>query len=292
MTGLKKPTPTLLWSLVAAMVVLWSLNPVVGKVALRYIPAPLLVAIRTSIAGLIVLPALIRSGGLIDRRHWPKLIVLGACLQVGNQIVYVIALDQTSVAHAAFIYSTVPVIILILAASRGQERITGRKVLGMSACLAGAVWLASDQSGSGSPSLRGDALLSVAGLMFASFTVFGKEERQRYGAVTLNSLAYVSGAILLQPVVWIGYADFALASAPWEAWASVAYMAVFPSVFGYLIYYWALGHVPASKIASVQYLQPLTATTLGWVLLGESVTLTLALAGAVILVGVYLAESR
>ena len=160
----------------------------------------------------------------------------------------------------------------------------------MSICIAGALWLASDQSGSGNPTPQGDAMLVVAGLLFASFTVFGKEMRDRYGAVVLNSLAYVSGALLLQPIIWIVYSDVSLTSIPTDGWLAVAYMAIFPSVLGYLIYYWALGHVPASNIARVQYLQPLTATSLGWLFLGESITPTVVLAGAVIMTGVYIAE--
>lgn len=292
MSRFDKPGPGLLWGLVGLMVALWSLNPVAGKIALQYLPAPLLVAIRTSMAGLIVLPALWRSRHLIARGDWLKLILLGAGLQVGNQILFVNALDRTSIAHAAFIYSVVPVIILLLAAARGQERVTLRKILGMSICIFGALWLASDQSGSGNPTPQGDAILAIAGLLFAAFTVLGKEMRDRYGAVVLNSLAYVSGGLLLQPVIWFGYSDVSLMAIPRDGWLAVAYMAIFPSVLGYLIYYWALGHVPASKIAGVQYLQPLTATSLGWLILGESVTLTLAFAGAVILSGVYVVERR
>ena len=274
------------------MVVMWSVNPIAAKIALRHLPPALLVSVRTTIAAVIVLPWLFRARRVVSAKHWWKLALLGAGLQVGNQLIYVTALDLTSVAHAAFIYSVVPVIILLLAASRGQEKITAKKLIGMSVCAAGAVWLAMDRTGGGDPSPQGDILLVGAGVLFAGFTVFGKQARRHYGAVVLNSLAYVSGALLLQPVIWIGYRDFSLLSVPGEAWWAVSYMAFFPSVLGYLIYYWALGHVSASRIAGVQYIQPLTATSLGWVLLGESVSLNLGMAGAVILAGVYLAERR
>lgn len=287
-----RPSPALLWGLVGCMVVMWSANPIAAKVALRHLPPPLLVSLRTTIAAIIALPSLIRLWKLIRAAHWWKLALLGVALQVGNQLIYVMALDLTSVAHAAFIYSVVPVIILLLAASRGQEELTAKKLIGMSVCVAGAIWLGADRTGSGDPSLVGDLMLVVAGLLFAAFTVFGKQAREQYGAVVLNSLAYVSGAILLQPVIWLAYSDFSFASVPSEGWWAVTYMAVFPSVLGYLIYYWALGHVSASRIAGVQYIQPLTSTSLGWVMLGESVSLNLGLAGAVILIGVYLTERR
>jgi drug/metabolite transporter (DMT)-like permease len=274
------------------MVIIWSVNPIAAKIALRHLPPALLVSVRTTIAAVIVLPWLLRASKAVAAAHWWKLALLGAGLPVGNQLIYVTSVSLTSVAHAAFIYSVVPVIILLLAASRGQEKITAKKLIGMSVCVAGAVWLAMDRTGGGDPTPQGDALLVVAGLLFAAFTVFGKQARQQYGAVVLNSLAYVSGAVLLQPVIWIAYRDVSLATVPSEAWWAVSYMAVFPSVLGYLIYYWALGHVPASRIAGVQYVQPLTATSLGWILLGESVSLNLGMAGAVILTGVYLAERR
>ena len=113
-----RPSPGLLWTLVGFMVVIWSLNPIAAKIALRHLPAPLLVSLRTTLAAVLVLPALIRLWRIVRAEHWWKLALLGAGLQVGNQLIYVTALSWTSVAHAAFIYSVLPGIILLLAASR------------------------------------------------------------------------------------------------------------------------------------------------------------------------------
>ena len=59
---------------------------------------------------------------------------------------------------------------------------------------------------------------------------------------------------------------------------------------GDLIYYWALGYASASKIAVFQYLQPPLAAAAGAVMLGEEVSVQLALAGLAIILGVSLAE--
>jgi drug/metabolite transporter (DMT)-like permease len=77
---------------------------------------------------------------------------------------------------------------------------------------------------------------------------------------------------------------------PWVGWAALLYMAVFPAVLGYLIYFWALGHAPASKIAAVQYIQPPLATAFSSLFLGEAVSSMLLWAGGLILTGVFLAE--
>jgi len=81
----QKPSPRLLWGLVGFMVIIWSLNPIAAKIALRYLPAPLLVSVRTTIAALLVAPALFRGWKVIRGVHWWKLALLGAGLQVGNQ---------------------------------------------------------------------------------------------------------------------------------------------------------------------------------------------------------------
>lgn len=286
------PSPALLWSLALLMTFLWTLNPLAGKVALRHLPPFLLVAVRTAVAGLAILPVLLRAlrGGPKPRlRDWLVLGAFGFFLQIGNQILFIYGLSKTSVSHTALIYALTPITVLILASAIGQERFTARKIVGMTISVVGIALLARDAAG-GQATLHGDAIILTAILLFSSFTVFGKHLRRRFGSEVMNGASYVTGAVLLQPVIWVVYGDVELTAIPFEAWGAIFYMAVFSAVIGYLIYYWALGHAPASRIAALQYIQPPLASTLGWALLGESVTWTLGAAGALILVGVFVTE--
>jgi drug/metabolite transporter (DMT)-like permease len=67
-------------------------------------------------------------------------------------------------------------------------------------------------------------------------------------------------------------------------------MAMFSSVLAYLIYNYALTYMPASRASAASYLQPLGATLLAVVLLGESVTTALAIGGMLVLTGVFVTE--
>jgi drug/metabolite transporter (DMT)-like permease len=67
-------------------------------------------------------------------------------------------------------------------------------------------------------------------------------------------------------------------------------MALFSSVICYLIYYYALGRIPASRVSAFNYLQPILATILATATLGERVTFPVVAGGAVIFSGVYLTE--
>ena len=289
-----KPHTLLLWGLITLMTVFWALNPPIGKVALRHFPPLLLIGVRTMIAaGLIlaIFSARKQDHKPIRRGDWPRLLFLTLGLQIGNQVLFVNGLSRTSVAHAAFLYALVPIVVLVMAAAAGQEKMRAKKLVGMAIAIAGVVLLALERGGtSAAPTLLGDALTLCAVACFSGFTVLGKSERARYGPLTLTTIAYVAGALAFQPVVWWSYRGFAYVDVPWQSWAALLYMAIFPAVLGYLIYFWALAYAPASKIAAVQYIQPPMATLFGVLFLGEVVSATALSAGGLILGGVFLTE--
>ncbi len=74
------------------------------------------------------------------------------------------------------------------------------------------------------------------------------------------------------------------------AWASVLILAVLTSIVGYVAWYWALGKGGISRIASVQFTQPLFGLVLAMVIVGERPTPVVAVAAAVILLGVWLVQ--
>jgi drug/metabolite transporter (DMT)-like permease len=81
-----------------------------------------------------------------------------------------------------------------------------------------------------------------------------------------------------------------MATVPWSAWASVFYMALGPSVICYLIYYYALGHMAASRLSAFNYLLPPLATLLGVWTLGEHLTVWTVVSALVIFSGIYIVE--
>jgi drug/metabolite transporter (DMT)-like permease len=285
-----------LYGLLSLMVLLWSANFTVAKVALREFPPLLLSGLRVALAGAFISPVYWwqhrRSGETgWDRRDLPLLVYLGVFGVALNQLFFVLGMSRTSVAHSAFLLALTPILVLVLAAITRVEPITARKAAGMALAVAGVVILNLFPPAAGPrPSALGDLFIFLAGLMFALFTVAGKRATARHTSVTVNAFAYVGGALALAPVTLWQAVPFSFASVSLAGWLSLAYMAVFPSVVCYLIYYYALTHIPASRVAAFSYLQPVLATVLGVLALGERVTPPLVLGGAIIFSGVYLTE--
>jgi drug/metabolite transporter (DMT)-like permease len=104
------------------------------------------------------------------------------------------------------------------------------------------------------------------------------------------TIAYVGGALALAPItIWMGWNfEFTKVSAP--AWWGLIYMAIFPAVFAYLIYYYALTYLPATRVSAVSYLQPVVATAFAVIVLGERISTLLIIGGILVLTGVYVTE--
>lgn len=284
-----------LYSLILLMIILWSANFVIGKYALREIPAMLVVGFRMLVSGLAMIPIYIRYTRRTGSRGWtasdvPLLISLGV-LGIGlNQLFFVAGLARTTVAHAAIMIGLTPMLVLVLASAIGLERMNAPRMAGMAIALGGVAVLQVFPSPGRSGTVLGDVLVFVGALTFAVFTVRGKATVGRLGGVVVNTFAYIgTGAAMLPVIVWLSR-EFSYAEVSVVAWASVIYMALFPSVIAYLIYYYALERIPASRLSAFSYLQPLFATLMAIPTLGEYPTRSLLIGGVLVVCGVFVAE--
>ncbi len=294
----EKPSSSVLYGALAAMVVFWSMNYIVGKVALRDFPATLLAALRVTFAAVMVLPLYWwrqrRAKGLRPPAGrapgWWIIVLLGVAGVALNQLFFVMGLSRTSVAHTSILIGMGPVMVLLIAAARGMERLTPGKMAGMLIALGGLVVLNTTRAPGTHATLAGDLIVLAGSFCFAVFTIAGKIATRWYDSLTVTAVAYLTGAAFLAPLtVWKSMA-FDYSRVSWAGWAGVLYMAAFPSVVCYLIFYWAMIYISASRVSSFSYLQPPIATLLAVPVLGEGVTWGLALGGALVIGGVFLTE--
>ena len=72
-----------------------------------------------------------------------------------------------------------------------------------------------------------------------------------------------------------------------RSWFGIVYLLI-AGVVGYAAYTWLLTHVPLSLAQTNAYVNPVVAAILGWIVLGQSITLALVIGGAITLLGVAL----
>jgi drug/metabolite transporter (DMT)-like permease len=288
-----RPSQARIYFLLALMVVFWSLNFVIGKVALREFPPLLLSCLRTTISGVFILPLFLwREPGSWREWTWkqtPSVMALAIFGVVANQLFFTLGLGYTSVAHAAIVITLMPVMVLIFSTAIGQEKLTAKKAIGVGIAACGVLVLQLSKK-TGEASIWGDMCTFLSAFSLASFTVLGKRKAKQYSPMTINTLAYCGGTIALAPLTLYISSRFDYSATTVTGWLSLAYMAIFAGVLAYLIYYFALQYIPASRVSAASYLQPLGATSLAVLLLGERITTTVVIGGILVLTGVLLAE--
>jgi drug/metabolite transporter (DMT)-like permease len=275
------------------MFFLWSFNYLAGKIALRHLDPFSLSSFRIELATLVILPFYLfrRNRTPIRARDiWP-LFYLGFFLML-NQVLFTIGLAYTTSGHSSMILATGPIIVLLFARALRLEALTTGKILGMAIAFSGVAILATEQGINlrHSATLSGDIITLLGTTSFSVYAVLGKKFARQYDSITMNTFNLLAGALLLLPLSIQQAIHLDWASVGWTGWAGLFYMAVVSSVAAYTLFYWVLRYMDASRVAAVNYLQPIGAIVLAAIFLGETPTRNLLLGGALILLGVYLAE--
>jgi drug/metabolite transporter (DMT)-like permease len=73
-----------------------------------------------------------------------------------------------------------------------------------------------------------------------------------------------------------------------RAGLALLYLIVAGSLVGFTAYVWLLARLPATRVASHAYVNPLVAVALGYFLAGEVLTVQMMLAAATVVAGVVL----
>ena len=275
------------------MLLLWSLNYVAGKIALRTMEPITLACFRLVLAALVMLPiyfAQSKRTPLKVADIWP-FTYLGFLGVILNQGLFTVGLNYTTSDHSAVIIAIGPVIILLLARAMKLEIFTVGKILGMASSFFG-VFLLETENGSPahSPFWLGD-LITFGGVVgFAGYAVLGKRIVARYDAVAMNTFNLVASAVLLLPLTFRQAIHLDWKSVGLSGWLGMIYMALGSSIGAYTVFYWLLRYMTASRVAVLSYFQPVVVIALSILFLSEHPTRNLLVGTGLVLVGVYLAE--
>ena len=284
------PSRSKLYGLISLMTFFWSINYVVAKIALHSFPPLLIGPLRAATAAVLLLPVFFflrpNSGERWQRRELIELALLGVFGITLNQVFFVVGMASTSVAHAALVIATTPLQVLMLAAFRGQEKITARKLAGRGVAIAGIAVLNLGKQTRGA-SFNGDFFVFLASFCFSLYTVFGKEVTRRHNIITVNAVGYLAGALAGAPLLVQQSWNFDFSAVAASGWWSLAYMAILSSILCYLIFYYALNHLTATRLAAFSYVQPVIASLAGLLILREPITLPIAAGGLLVLSGVW-----
>ncbi len=277
-------------------VVLWGASPVAAKIAVAGLPPVAVACLRTLIGGLaaLVIALMMRLPLPSTPGQRGTLAISGLGGFIAFPLLFTLGVAATSANRASIILAALPVLTGAYAHALERRLPAPMWWIGCTIALLGEVllilWRQPAAAAAHSVATLGGDLLVVASTLFAAmgYVAGGRLKQQGYSATATTFWGAAGSAILLLPSVpWL--MGLGLEAASVEAWAGVLYLAIAVTIIGYILWYWALGQGGIARVGLMQFLQPISGLLLAAVLLGEQLTLPLAVAAVLVLAGVFIA---
>jgi drug/metabolite transporter (DMT)-like permease len=276
-----------------AIYFLWGATFLAIRVAVRQIPPFFSAGVRFLSAGAL-LYVLMRLGGQPSpsAAQWRSIAVIALCMFVATYGALFWAEQYVPSGITAVIEATLPITTIALEVFIFRQqpfswRLLAAVVLGFLG-VAGLLL----KGGQGSVALLPCLVILAAGTAWSlgavltrsmplpqSLTLAAGAQMMLGGAVLL-ALSQATGE--LQP----------FPSIPLRAALALLYLIVGGSLLGFTAYVWLLARMPATRVASHAYVNPLVAVCLGYFLAGEVLTARMILASALVIASVFLTLKR
>lgn len=266
-----------------------------GKVAADHVPPAVIAVSRFATAALLLWLWAMLSGRPVRRPRradLPLVLVLGATVVFAYNLFFLYGVRHSTAADGSVLVpGLIPVATALLAWAVRGERPPRRAQLGLAVAFAGLVLVASPAGGVGSGRVLGDVLFVGAAISWSVYTLAGRRATAQYGSVSANVYATAAGTLLLLPVTFLdGWSP--LLHAPAGALAGIAYLSVIGTVLGFVAFYEGVRLIGAARASSFALLVPIFGVLSSVLVLHEPLRATLALGGAIVICGLWLAESR
>ncbi len=256
-----------LYGLAAALI--WGAWPVVSAIGIQAdtLAAADLAALRFAVAGLVLLPLVLRhgSGGL----GWPRALVLAAGAGAPYVLVTAGGLAYAPAGQGGII---TPSCMLACSTLGGWallgDRPPRQRLLGIAVILAGILLIGGQNLLDTQPGQwKGQLLFAAGGLLWAGYTVAARA----WGAQPLQATALVSVlSLLLYLPAYLVFAEPRLfEAAPAEVAGQAVFQGLFAAVLALICYSRAVAQLGAGGGAVFATLVPAIAVLLAWPLLGE-----------------------
>lgn len=272
------------WSLLCVLSILWGGSFFFNGAALRELPPLTLVFLRVALGAAILLP-LLRVQGIgfpIGATGWKPFVAIGL---FNNAIPFsLIVLGQTFIPSglASILNATTPLFTVIVMAMAGEETLQMRRVAGVALGVVGVVvlrgWGAETMSGHGL-----GILLCLGGALSYGFAALAArrllKDSPPLGTATFQLMA---STVMMAIIAGAVEQPWRLPMPSLTTWLAVLGLAGLSTALAYIVFFQILRRSGATNVMLVTLLIPVTAILLGWLVLGEPISMR-EIAGAIVI---------
>ena len=268
----------------------WGTTWIASKEGVKHMPAMQLVAIRQLFGGLIYLAYfLIKKAPWPNKRQWRNILILSILNFMLSNGLSTWGVKYISSGLGAIIGSIFPLWIVVISFFRG-EKISWRAALGLVICFSGICVIFYDYLNDFlEPEFQFGIILSIiATFTWALSSIYIRENKTNFNPYFSLGLQMLISCVAIFSVIETTGETVALSEIPAISWWSIGYLVVFGSVLTFIAFIYALEHLPKEVSSLYAYINPMVALFFGYILFNEPLTISIAIGGAVTLIGLFL----
>lgn len=282
------------WAMLALLALIWGGSFMFVGVAVKELPALLIVLTRVAIAAAILLPLhLIFQGPLPrDRRTW---VSCGVMSVMNNVLPFTaIAWGQHHIAGglASVINATTPMFAAIAMALFSLESISMRKVLALIIGFIGVLVLKGGNFGDLGAQTYGILAVTFASLCYGFSTPWSKTRLMTIPPLTTATCQLSISTVFMAVLVMLFSEPHLYAAVSVKVWAALTGLAALSTSVAYLIFFRIIRRSGPSFVSLVTMLVPVSAIILGYFVLGERLSLNEGLGAVLIGLALVIIDGR
>jgi drug/metabolite transporter (DMT)-like permease len=265
---------------------IWGSSFMFMRVASKDFGAAPLVEIRMVLGTLVLLPFLWRARASFPLKRWPMLVLVGVINSAIPFLLFAWAAQRAPAGVGAIANSMAVLFTALVGFLFFGEKIGTRRVIALAAGFVGVVVLASGKAAGASV---GWAVVAGSSAAFL-YGIGGNLVRRHLTDLPSTAAAAATlgaGALMTLP---FAIAQWPQHEIPARSWFSAAMIGVLCTGIAYAIFYRLIQRIGAGRASTVTYLVPLFGVAWAWLLLDEPLTLTMSIAGILILGSVALSH--
>lgn len=288
-------SPLAVWSGLLVLYVVWGSTYLGMKLAIDTLPPFVMGFIRFIPAGLLLAGGVaIRSRGTIARPTREQVRdagIVGTLLLLGGTGLVAWGQQTIPTGIAALLIGLVPLWLAIFGRVLFGDRVPPLAAVGIAVGLVGVAILAWPAGGVDDLDPAGLLALIVSPLFWSLGTLYAaKRAVLPRPALFSTGIQMIAGGIafLVAALITGETTGFDLSTVSATSWFGIVYLVVVGSLIGFTTYAWLLTVAPLRRVSTYAYVNPVVAVLLGWLVLGEALTVRTLVASVVIVVAVAL----
>lgn len=265
-----------------------------GSFLFMRIAAPILgpiwlIECRVLLAGLVLLPLLIRQSTLGQlRQHLIPLLIVGAINSAIPFSLLAFATVSLPAGFTSILNATAPLFGTVVAALWIQEKLTFPRMVGFILGFAGVVILVGWKTFEATPAFFTAVIAALgAALMYAIAAPYVKKNLSGVSPLVVTTGSQLGAAVVLLPALPF---TIPTQTPSTSVIISVIALAIASTAFAYILYFRLIQNVGSTKALTVTYLVPIFAMLWGAVVLGEPITTAMLLGCGFVLLGTAIAN--